>query len=108
MAAKGTLAKANVIKKIAAAFGEDYVGEVGGKAYVMANDGAGKVQIAIALTCPKTPIEIDGSAPMVDGGLDFNAMDNAGMQEALNAFKPAEITEEEMNNIADLLASLGL
>ena len=61
MAARGTIAKEKVEKKIAECFGEDFIGLYDRKCYVWANDGGERVQIAISMTCPKTPIEIDTS-----------------------------------------------
>lgn len=56
MAARGSIAKDAVVKRLMEAFGEDYIGEFDKKQYVWANDGGQKVQIAIALTCPKTNV----------------------------------------------------
>ena len=56
--ARGAVAKQLVIKKIAEAFGDDYIGEFDKKFYVWANENGERVQIAISMTCPKTPIEI--------------------------------------------------
>ena len=56
-AIKGNAAKANVVKKIAKLFGDDWIGENGGKYYVWADDGGEKVQIYISLTHPKVYIE---------------------------------------------------
>ena len=54
--AKGAEAKEYVAKKLKEAFGDDYVGEVDKKYYVYAYEGGQKMQIAIAMTCPKTPV----------------------------------------------------
>lgn len=62
MAARGSIAKVNVTETIKDAFGADFVGVSNGKMYVWANDGLEKVQIALAMTCPKVPLE-DGSVP---------------------------------------------
>lgn len=101
--AKGTIAKENVEKKIAAAFGDNYIGNIDKKLYVWANDGAEMVQIAISLTCPKTPV---GGVEVKSGGdLDFS--DGVGG----TVVKPevnVEITEQEKENLADLLAKFGL
>lgn len=98
--AKGAIAKENVEKKIAAAFGEDYIGNFDKKIYVWANDGGERCQIAISMTCPKIPIAaVDGAAST--GDYDFS--------EPTAEPKPqVEITEEEKNNLADLLAKFGL
>lgn len=101
--AKGAIAKENVEKKIAAAFGGNYIGTFDKKIYVMENDGGEMCQIAISLTCPKTPIATSGFA--VTGDYDFSESPVTTVAES----KPqAEITEEEKNNLADLLAKFGL
>lgn len=107
MAAKGTEAKANVVKKLQEAFGVDYVGEFDKKVYVWAKEGGEKVQIAISLTCPKNPVGIINPASMDFGGdLDFEKMGESAVAPA--TFEPAEISEEEKQNVADLMARLGL
>lgn len=83
------------------AFGENYIGEFDRKHYVWANDGGEKVQIAIALTCPKVYRGIEETNPTE---LNFDD-DNPPSTEA---FKPAEITQEEQDTLADLMAKLGL
>ena len=45
--ARGSIAKESVVKKIAAEFGADFIGEYDKKVYVWANDGGERVQIAI-------------------------------------------------------------
>lgn len=73
------------------------------KVYVWADDGGEKVQIAISLTCPKIPIgEVTTN---FSGDLDF---ENMAAVVAPSSYEPAEITEEEKQNIADLMARLGL
>lgn len=100
--ARGSQAKIAVTNKIANAFGGDYISESGGKIYVWADDGGERVQIAIALTCPKVMIDApQSSAPI--GGWDFS-------DDAAPAPAPvkAEVTEDEKQNIAELMARLGL
>lgn len=105
--AKGAIAKTNVVKKIQEAFGAEFVGEFDKKVYVWADDGGEKVQIAIAMTCPKNPVGVINPASMDFGGdLDFEKMGEATVAPA--KFEPAEITEEEKQNVADLMARLGL
>ena len=101
--AKGNLAKKNVINKLASAFGADYIGEYNGKYYVWAQDEGEKVQIALSLTCPKAQVGI--TTPITNGGFDFS-----GENEVIAPadFQPAEITQEEQDNIAELMARLGL
>lgn len=66
------------------------------------------MQIAISLTCPKNPIQIDESATIDDGDWDFS--DNPPVKTAvpIASAGPAEITEEEKANISALLLRLGL
>lgn len=103
--AKGAIAKENVAKKIAQAFGSDFVGEFDKKLYVWADENGEKVQIAIAMTCPKNPVgNIDYSAEP-GNSLNFEDMSAAPVAGG-NA--SAEISEEEKKNIAELMARLGL
>lgn len=97
--AKGAIAKEAVIKKIAAAFGEDYLGEQDKKIYVQAYEGGEKVQVAISLTCPKNPI----------GGMNFEAFQVNTSTPAV-AVKPeaTEITDTEQAKINELMEMLGL
>lgn len=102
--AKGTNAKNAVINKIAMAFGTDYIGEIDKKVYVWADDGGEKVQIAIALTCPKNPVETGGVSTAPVSGWDFS--DKVVTASALAS--RAEITPEEQARIADMMSRLGL
>lgn len=104
--AKGDQAKNAVIETIKAAFGNDYIDIVDKKIYVWAKEGAEKIQIAISLTSPKTPISINPTIGSLDfgGGLDFEAMSTG---EAIPE-KTVEITQEEQDNISALFARLGL
>ena len=102
--AKGSTAKSKIAEKIKNLYGADYVGESGGKYYVWENDGGEKVQIAISLTCPKNPIETVDMSSAFGGGFDFEA-EPVVVQ---TKFEPAEITQDEMDNIATLMARLGL
>ena len=60
MEARGTIAKTKVITKIADAFGDNWIGEVGGKYYVWSEENGQKVQICIAqrVLRPKSPVVI--------------------------------------------------
>lgn len=106
--AKGATAKEEVVKKIAEAFGNNFIGEFDKKVYLWANDGGEMVQIAISLTCPKNPIQVDTSVSLDDGDFDFTDDAPKTPKVAVSAAPPAEITEEEKKNIAELMAKLGL
>lgn len=100
MAAKGTIAKQAVIDKIAAALGEDFIGEYDKKIYVWSKENGEKMQIAISMTCPKTPIDV-GATPKTastPGMMDFEA----------GPAPKIEMTEQEKENIEALMARLGL
>lgn len=102
MAAKGSIAKAEVIKKIQDAFGDDFIGEVDKKVYVWANDGAnGSIQIAISLTCPK--VMIDGAPAAASENHDWSSPSTPK-----EPIKPAEISKEEEATIAEMMKRLGL
>ena len=102
--AKGALAKTKIAEKIKTLYGADYVGESGGKHYVWENDGAEKVQIAISLTCPKNPMGTVDMSSAFGGGLDFEA-EPVVVQ---TKFEPAEITQQEKDTLAEMMARLGL
>ena len=108
--ARGSIAKTNVENIIAKAFGDDFIGIVDKKLYVWANDGGEKVQIAMALTCPKVFVgEEAGAGTSPSGSLDFSSMSvNAAVAEASTAKPQTEITDEERANIASLMERLGL
>ena len=101
--ARGSVAKEKVTNKIANAFGEDFIGEVNKKLYVWCDDGGERVQISIALTCPKTLID----APDKNFVPDNDWSDGGGLREA-PSLPATEITEDEKKNISDLMARLGL
>lgn len=105
--AKGSLAKQMVATKLAEAFGSDYIGEFDKKYYLWANENGERIQIAISMTCPKTPIEIVVTAEP-DGDWDFSDDKPKTATIAVNNAAPAEITEQEKDNIAALMERLGL
>lgn len=99
---KGSVAKENVTRIIASALGQDYVGVFDNKIYTWADDGGNRVQVAIALTCPKVyrGVEETGEAE-----LNF---EDTGTIENVKSFQPAEITPEEKETLAELMAKFGL
>lgn len=87
---KGNIAKAAVENKIKEAFGADYIGVFDKKLYVYADDGGERVQIALTMTCPKVFVGIDTPTETPD------------------VFQPAEISQEEQDNLRALIEKLGL
>lgn len=102
MAAKGNIAKTNVLNTIKSAFGPAYLGEFDKKAYVLVDDGGTKVQVAISLTCPKVPVEAVGNT----GVRNFEDEDSPVL--AVSGYEAPEITDEERQRVNDLMARLGL
>ena len=100
--ARGAVAKQIVEDKIRTAFGKDFVGidTANKKIYVQAEEDNEMVQIAITLTCPKTPFVTDGK---VAG--DGFAEGNFGEPDV---YKPAEMTDNELENVRKLIKELGL
>lgn len=102
--ARGAIAKNNVINKIKQAFGDDYVCEADKKIYVWADDGGERVQIAISMTCPKTPIATINTAELnYNAGRDFSDNDIVVISPEV-----VEITEAEKENVRNLMKRMGL
>ena len=105
--AKGNIAKENLINKIIESLGESYLGTYDKKYYFVMPENGEKVQIAISMTWPKTPVEFATTSD--DGGdWDFSDSKPKTTPIAVSNAAPAEITEAEKQNIADLMARLGL
>lgn len=105
--ARGDKAKQQVIKALENAFGDKWIGMHDKKYYVWANDGGEQVQIAITLTCPKSFIEVAESVS-AQGDWDFSDNPKTASPIAVSKVEPAEMTEEEIDNIAKALSRLGL
>ena len=102
--AKGVKAKSEVHDRIKKAFGSDYIGEFDKKIFVWGNDEGGqKMQIAIAMTCPKTPV-----GNVVEEKKEAFDWSDSGNTSAPNTFKPVEIADDEREKVAELMKKLGL
>ena len=88
--AKGNIAKQNIENKIKEVFGADYIGIFDKKLYLWADDGGERVQVALTMTCPKVFVGVDTPAETPD------------------EFQPAEITQQEQDNLKMLIEKLGL
>ena len=99
--ARGIKAKEYVIKKLKEVFGDDYIGEVDKKFYVWSYEDGQKTQVSIALTCPKNPV---GEIPEFKEDFDWSQSSTS----TASSYKPAEITDDEKQKVADLMARLGL
>lgn len=101
---RGNNAKIEVTNRIKEAFGADYVGEFDKKIYVWADDGGERVQIALALTCPKTMVgSVNTKELSYNAGIDFTANDTTVV-----APEKVEISEQEQNDIRELMKRMGL
>lgn len=105
--ARGNEAKSKVIQKMAEAFGDDWIGQVDSKYYVWSKEDGERIQIAVALTCPKNPVAVPGSeSPKADAGMNFATMTEAEVPHGRPT--TAEISESERANIQELMKRLGL
>lgn len=108
MAAKGSLAKEEVAKKIAEAFGQNFLGEYEKKLYILANENGEQVQIAISLTCPKNPIPFgEGQEEEKKNSLDID-IGGAFGSITTPPKRITEIPEEETRNLEALMKRLNL
>ena len=101
MAAKGQIAKENVVKKIAEVFGERFIGEFDKKIYVWSEENGEQVQVAIALTCPKTSVGAEKVMNFNEDTMSFTGV-------VTQVPETMEISEEEKDNIKKLMERLGL
>ena len=102
--ARGATAKLAVIEKIKQTFENDFIGEIDKKIYVWADDGGEKVQIAIAMTCPKNPVATINTKELnYNTGIDFTNEDTVVI-----APEKTEISESERENVRKLMKRMGL
>ena len=98
--ARGAEAKANFIKRLSTALGADYIGEVDKKFYVWSIENGERIQLAIALTCPKTPVVVQGNG----GDLNFEDDDTP----IASASRKVEMDAEEKATLERLMKELDL
>lgn len=97
--AKGNEAKEKVIEKIKESFGNDFVGVYDKKVYLWSEENGERVQVSLSLTCPKNPIgQIE----------NFTHGNKIEFEEPIGTPEPPQISQEEENTIAELMAKLGL
>lgn len=107
--ARGIEAKQYIISKLKEAFGADYLGENGGKYYVIAPDGETRIQMAIAITCPaKEAVFTTPSATADRDGGAFSLNNPPPPAPNSSALGTGGMGEEEINRIKKLLDELGL
>ena len=106
--ARGNEAKEKLINKIIQMPNISFIGCYDKKYYFFEEENGEQVQIAISLTCPKNPIQVDTTVTTDAGDWDFSDNPKVNTTVAVANAAPAEITEEEKANTADLLLKLGL
>ena len=99
--ARGSNAKISAAETMEKAFGNAWLGESGGKYYIEVDDGGEKVQLAIALTCPKNPVALN--TPVIAGGFDFSQTEVAQTK-----FEAVDFTDAERENINRLIEKFNL
>lgn len=106
MAKKGEIARATVQKKIAEAFGEDFIGLIDKNLYVWVTDGgADKVQMKITLTMPKVQVAADAAQGVPEPEMSGGAWETAIPKQEKNPYAP---TAEDQKKIDELMYKLGL
>lgn len=93
--AKGNIAKEQVTKTIINAFGDSFVGISDKKIYVEAIENGEVVQVAISLTCPKTPIE-------------KNSINAVPAVNSTQIPTPVDISPEDKEKVQQLKKMLGI
>ena len=106
--ARGNDAKEKLMNKIITNLKDSFIGMYDKKYYFVEEENGEMVQIAISMTCPKTPIQVDTTVSTATGDWDFSDNPKVNTVVAVSSAEPAEITDEEKQNIANLMARLGL
>lgn len=94
--AKGTIAKENLIKRFATAVGDDFICERDKKFYFWSTENGERIQVAVSMTVPKTPVECNAPG----GDLDFS--------DTQTETKPVKMEADEKATLDRLMAELGL
>lgn len=106
--ARGNEAKEILINNFIEAAGSNYLGMFDKKYYFLSPEGGELIQVAVSMTCPKTPVEFAAEVAEPDGDWDFTDDAPKTATNAVSNAAPAEITEEEVSNLQELMAKLGL
>ena len=102
--ARGAQAKNKVEQIISSAFKDNFLGIYDKKLYVQAEENGEMVQIAISLTCPKTPVVISDKPLNFDDKLNFED----GATVIPHPQVQTEISDEERQTVKELMERLGL
>ena len=102
--ARGAQAKSKVEQIISSAFKDNFLGIYDKKLYVQAEENGEMVQIAISLTCPKTPVTVSDKPLIFEDKLDFEAGTTVVPQSQIQT----EISDEERQTVKELMERLGI
>lgn len=102
--ARGAQAKNKVEQIISSAFKDNFLGIYDKKLYVQAEENGEMVQIAISLTCPKTPVAVSDKPLNFDDNLNFE--DSTTI--IPHSQTQTEISDEERQTVKELMERLGL
>ena len=102
--ARGAQAKSKVEQIISSAFKDNFLGVYDKKLYVQAEENGEMVQVAISLTCPKTPVVISNKPLNFEDKLNFE--DGATIIQ--HPQMQTEISDEERQTVKELMERLGL
>lgn len=97
--AKGAIAKDTLMKRFITAVGADYCGtEDGKKFYFMSTENGERVQVAVSMTVPKTPVTFNAQG----GDINF------GDEPIATSAKKVEMGEDEKATLDRLMKELDL
>ena len=102
--ARGAQAKSKVEQIISSAFKDNFLGIYDKKLYVQAEENGEMVQVAISLTCPKTPVVVSEKPLIFDNKLNFED----GATVIPHPQVQTEISDEERQTVKELMERLGL
>lgn len=103
--AKGQVSKDLAVQDIIKGLGTHYLGMADKKIYCEYEENGEMVQVAIALTCPKTPVEFNTAAEALTNDWSGPV---SGSAPAPQPQSIPEITQEEKDNLQAMLTKLGL
>lgn len=109
MAAKGSIAKAEIMSTILATFPNSFAFNDGKEVRINYTENGELVQIKVTLTAAKVPVEVDVPATTVTLPVAAGDMDDVPFPVSTPAEKvPDEPTDEEKERLTSLLKALNL
>ena len=103
--ARGALAKEEIFAKILETFDGSFMYNNGKELRIPWNESGNEVQIKVSLTCAKDNVSPTGETVEKSAAV---AQETGDFMNFPTPHKRAEVTEEEKQNVSDLLKALGL